>query len=87
VVLLDNRKTERAPIIEVIKKQPREIVLSAFGGAGVVLHSLPSSSLMRSARGICDVMNREQANGLNANVGAEVQAAEPKERRHNVGTR
>jgi metabolite-proton symporter len=28
--LLDNRKIERAPIIEVIKKQPREIILSAL---------------------------------------------------------
>ena len=39
--LLDSDKIEKAPILEVIKKQPREIILSALAAdvrAGAVLH-------------------------------------------------
>jgi MFS family permease len=54
--LLDKNKIERAPIAEVIKKQPKEIILSALlrtSEQAPSISSPPSSSPMRSIRCIC----------------------------------
>jgi MFS family permease len=58
--LLETEKIERAPILEVIKKQPREIILSALlrmGRRRRSIYSRLSSSPMRSTPSICPAIS------------------------------